>query len=99
LFDGGIGTGKAFSSDTRGRAMLVVWCDFFAASMLARSIGADECPQRKTDERDDDQDGIRLSGFMGVLLWIIKPMIELDRGAKIIAITRIILTKALTRRP
>jgi hypothetical protein len=34
LFDGGVGTGTAFSSDTRGTAMLVVWGDFFAASML-----------------------------------------------------------------
>ena len=52
--------------------MLVVWGDFFAASMLAGPLVPMSGPQHqhdsKTDERDDDRDGIRLSGFMGVLL-------------------------------
>ena len=60
-----------------------------------RSIGADECPQHqhdsKTDDRDDDRDGTRLSGLMGVLLCPdVKPKTELDRDAKITAITRVV---------
>jgi hypothetical protein len=94
LFDGGMGDRNSlfirYSGDGHAGGLGRLLCCVHAG----RSIGADECPQHqhdsKTDERDDDQDG-RLSGSWELsFAWIIKSKIELDRGAKITAITRII---------